>query len=98
VILKRYKIRRIDIMKNPKSINDCVNELHYHVVLRKNGKWAVKRHAAKRASRVFRNKPDAVRWARRKAKTVSTLVYIHHKNGSVSKLINCSIKGLKSVK
>jgi len=53
-----------------------------HVVPR-NGKWAVRKAGAKKASRVYNTQKEAIRAATKAAKQEKTELYIHGRDGRI---------------
>lgn len=54
-----------------------------HVVIQRNGSWAVKSAGASRAGRVFPRQSDAIRSAREMAQRNKGELYIHSSNGMI---------------
>lgn len=54
-----------------------------HVIPTLNGGWAVFRSGAKRVSRTFGTKPEAIRYATAKAREHSAPMFIHRNDGTV---------------
>lgn len=55
----------------------------YHVVLDPDGGWNVKKRGAKRASKHFTNKRDAVSWGREVSRKQRSEFVIHRRDGTV---------------
>ena len=58
-----------------------------HIVLR-NGKWAVVKEGAKRASRVFKARASALSYAYHDTLKEDTCMFVHDKNGKI-KSVKC---------
>jgi hypothetical protein len=56
-----------------------------HVIVNPKGGWSVSQSGAARASRVFQTQADAVRYATSVAKKEGTNLYVHRKDGTVSR-------------
>jgi uncharacterized protein YdaT len=56
-----------------------------HVVPNKNGGWDIKRSGAKRASRHFETKKEAVAYARQLSRAHRTELVIHNKDGRIAR-------------
>jgi uncharacterized protein YdaT len=54
-----------------------------HVVPHPKGGWSVRQSGASRATRVFANQSDAVRFAQKVAREERTELYVHRKDGTV---------------
>jgi hypothetical protein len=54
-----------------------------HVVPNPGGGWAVRRHGASKASRIFKIKQDAVSYARRAARREGSDLYVHRSDGTI---------------
>ncbi len=57
----------------------------HHVVPNADNGWCVKTDHAKRASACFKKKSDAVSYARELSKKHHTELYIHKKDGTISR-------------
>lgn len=55
-----------------------------HVLPSEDGKWAVKKDGASKASRLFFDKDEAISWGQSLARSQSTELYIHSKNGRIA--------------
>ncbi len=55
----------------------------YHIVPSKNGKWAVWKNGALRASRVFSSKKEAIGHGKKLSKKEHTILYVHRSDGVV---------------
>lgn len=60
----------------------------YHVVPDPRGGWNVKKGGAKRASKHFRYKSEAVKYGRRLSQKHSAQFYIHRKDGTVQESVS----------
>lgn len=56
-----------------------------HVVPDSTGLWSVRKSGAKRASKKFDTKKEAVDYARTRAKESEEQLYIHKKDGTIQK-------------
>ena len=56
----------------------------YHVIPAPRGGWSVKKQGSRRASKTFRTKDAAVRWARSMSRDRATELYIHDKDGRIA--------------
>jgi hypothetical protein len=54
-----------------------------HVVPTKGGDWAVRKSGSSKATRVFRDEGEAVRFAREVARKDRAELYIHRKDGTI---------------
>lgn len=54
----------------------------WHVIPRRDG-WAVRKSGAFRASKVFDTRSDAIKYAKGRAQTDGTELYIHRRDGTV---------------
>jgi hypothetical protein len=59
------------------------NPLSYHVVLSKQGRWVVKRSGTTRPSGVFESQSEAISRARDLAKSTSSELVVHGKDGRI---------------
>ena len=57
----------------------------HHVVPNPGGGWNVKRAGAKRASKNFSKKYEAVKWAREVSKRQKSELYIHRTDGTIQR-------------
>lgn len=58
----------------------------HHVVPDPTGGWNVKRGGARRASKHFETKRQAVKYGRRLSRKQGTYLYIHRKDGTVQEV------------
>lgn len=61
-----------------------------HVVARQGGGWAVRSSGASRAGRVFKNKEDAVAYAKDVARKEHGELYVHKRDGTISDRVSYS--------
>lgn len=54
-----------------------------HVVPRHEGGWSVKKEGASRASRVFDNQADAIKYAKDQAKQDHSELFVHGQDGRI---------------
>jgi hypothetical protein len=54
-----------------------------HVVANTRGGWSVRRTGSQRATKVFDNEDDAIRFAREKAREARGDLYVHRRDGTV---------------
>ena len=57
-----------------------------HVIPNFDGLWVVKRSGSVKATKKFRTKAEAIRYARNLGKITPTVIFIHDKDGKVIKV------------
>lgn len=57
----------------------------YHISLREDGKWQVKRGAAEKALKLFDTQNEAIAYAKSVAENQDTSIVIHKKDGKIRK-------------
>ncbi|MFA6738838.1 MAG: DUF2188 domain-containing protein [Bacilli bacterium] len=57
----------------------------YHISLREDGKWQVKRGAAEKALKLFETQKEAIDYAKSVADNQETSIVIHKKDGKIRK-------------
>jgi hypothetical protein len=80
--MARKESRHTSIHQKPNASKSVSHHLPKHVVPAKDG-WAVKVDGAERATKHFRNKEDAIAWARETAKQTVSEVVVHKRDGTI---------------
>lgn len=57
----------------------------HHVIPNINGGWSVRKAGSFKAIRVFKNKEDAIAFANRVARDANTGLFIHKRDGKITK-------------
>ena len=64
----------------------------YHVVPHMDGGWKVRKGGAKRATKKFKTKNEAVKWGRAFSKSHGTEFYIHKEDGTLERKLPVGVE------